>query len=69
VNKVYGIELNEDAINDAKFNAQSNGISNIEFIQGKAEDVISNVLENLDSELVAIIDPPRAGLRESFVIL
>ncbi len=68
VNKVYGIELNEDAINDAKFNAQSNGISNIEFIQGRAEDVISNVLENLDSELVAIIDPPRAGLSEFFFI-
>ena len=64
VKKVIGIELNGDAISDAKFNAQSNSISNVQFIEGKAEEKIGSALDSCgyDSEIVAVIDPPRAGL-------
>lgn len=41
------------------------GLSNIEFHCGKAEDVFPNVLGALVSpNITAIVDPPRAGLRE-----
>ena len=64
VRKVIGIELNGDAICDAEFNAKSNGITNVEYIEGKAEDMIGKALElcGFDTEIVAVIDPPRAGL-------
>lgn len=42
------------------------GIENIEFICGRAETVLPDVIRTLDDdeELVAIVDPPRAGLSE-----
>lgn len=41
------------------------GLSNVEFHCGKAEDVFPNVLSALVStNITAIVDPPRAGLRE-----
>lgn len=65
VKKVIGIELNVDAISDAKYNAELNGISNVEYIQGKAEEVITKAFDSCSaSEIVAVIDPPRAGLSE-----
>lgn len=65
VKKVIGIELNEDAINDAKFNAQNNQLTNMEFFCGRAETLIPQVLKLLNSDIkdvVAILDPPRCGL-------
>ena len=38
--KVYGVEIVEDAILDAKKNASHNQIDNVEFICGKSEDVL-----------------------------
>lgn len=65
-NKVFGIELLECAINDAKKNCQMNGIDNCEFVVGKVEttifDLINNNLMNSNSNVTVIIDPPRAGL-------
>ena len=51
---VYGVEINEDAVRDAKFNAKLNGIKNISFTATDAK----NFNEKVD---VAIIDPPRKG--------
>lgn len=39
------------------------GITNAEFIVGKAEDTLRSVLHKPYHNLVAIVDPPRAGLR------
>lgn len=66
VRRVIGLELNEDAIKDARFNAELNQITNIEFHCGRAEQLISQILNKLGSEdgdVVAILDPPRNGLR------
>lgn len=63
--KVIGIELNGDAICDARFNAELNSISNIEFHCGRAEQMIGKILDKLgpdDTDVVAILDPPRSGL-------
>ncbi|CAB4027662.1 tRNA (uracil-5-)-methyltransferase homolog A, partial [Paramuricea clavata] len=62
--KVIGIELCQEAVEDAKFNAESNGLSNVEYHCGKAEDVIvktTMALDEEESQVIAILDPPRAG--------
>ena len=63
VKKVYGIEIVEQAIEDAKENAKMNNIENIEFYAGDVEKVFSNLMEKKqiypDS---VIVDPPRKGL-------
>ena len=40
--KVYGVEIVPEAIEDAKKNAELNGISNVEFAVGEAETVIQS---------------------------
>ena len=62
VKKVYGIEINENAILDAKKNAELNGISNIEFINGDVEFAFDKLLNNGIKPNVVIVDPPRKGL-------
>lgn len=69
VKKVIGIELCQEAVEDAKVNAKLNGLSNVEFHCGKAEDVFPNVLSALVSPSVtAIVDPPRAGLHSKVIL-
>lgn len=57
--KVWGIEENPYAVDDARINAVFNHISNVEFLQGKVEDVLLEVPESPD---VVVLDPPRAGV-------
>ena len=61
--KVYGIEIVEQAIEDAKCNAIINHINNVEFITGDTEKVLTDLIENekIISDVV-IVDPPRRGL-------
>ncbi|KAJ8005804.1 hypothetical protein DPEC_G00121680 [Dallia pectoralis] len=69
VKKVIGIEMCQDAVNDAKVNALINGLSNIEFHCGKAEDVFQMVLNAVvSSSVTAIVDPPRAGLHSKVIL-
>ncbi|KAK1892637.1 tRNA (uracil-5-)-methyltransferase like A [Dissostichus eleginoides] len=69
VKKVIGIEMCQEAVEDAKVNAKLNGLSNIEFHCGKAEDVFPNILNALVSpNLTAIVDPPRAGLHSKVIL-
>lgn len=47
----------------------SPGLSNVEFHCGRAEGLVPTVVSRLASQqLVAILDPPRAGLRESLFV-
>ena len=61
--KVYGIEIVEDAVKDAKENALNNGIDNVEFFAGDVEDVLDDLLneEGIIPDVV-MVDPPRKGL-------
>ncbi|CAN9513551.1 unnamed protein product [Ophioblennius macclurei] len=69
VKKVIGIELCQEAVEDAKVNAAFNGLTNVEFHCGKAEDIFPNVLNALVSPSVtAIVDPPRAGLHSKVIL-
>jgi tRNA (uracil-5-)-methyltransferase len=76
VNHVIGIEIVPEAIRDAKENALNNKIDNVSFYAGKAEDLIGEsitILKNkleyqkIDGDIVAIVDPPRAGFTNSFI--
>ncbi|XP_053181004.1 tRNA (uracil-5-)-methyltransferase homolog A [Scomber japonicus] len=69
VRKVIGIEMCQEAVEDAKVNAKLNGLSNVEFHCGKAEDVFPNILNALVSpSITAIVDPPRAGLHSKVIL-
>ena len=62
VKKVYGVEIVEEAIKDAKQNAEINKVDNIEFIQGDVEVAFNKMLDNGVKPSVVIVDPPRKGL-------
>ena len=62
VEKVYGVEIVEEAIKDAKQNAEINNEDNIEFIQGDVEVAFNKMLDNGVKPSVVIVDPPRKGL-------
>lgn len=59
--KVYGVEIIEQAIENAKINAKENNISNAEFFVGKSEVVIPRLIEDGTKPDVIVVDPPRKG--------
>ncbi len=64
--KVIGIEYVPEAIEDAKANAEANGITNCEFFAGDMKDVLSEAfIEEHGRPDVIILDPPRAGIHPS----
>ncbi|XP_051507789.1 tRNA (uracil-5-)-methyltransferase homolog B-like isoform X3 [Myxocyprinus asiaticus] len=62
--RVIGIELIEQAVEDAKHNAALNRVNNCKFLSGKAEVVLPSLMPTLsfDGGLTAIVNPSRAGL-------
>ncbi|KAH0485621.1 MAG: uncharacterized protein KVP18_001912 [Porospora cf. gigantea A] len=79
---VLGVEMVPEAVTDARVNAELNKLS-CRFLTGKVEDVVPSLLAKLEtggeldgvvvpkaadfSDVVAIVDPPRAGLQKSVV--
>lgn len=60
--KVYGVEIVPQAIEDARRNAALNGMDNVEFFVGKAEEVLPEQYEkNQVHADVIVVDPPRKG--------
>mgnify|MGYP005765914177 CR=1 FL=1 len=60
--KVYGVEIVPQAIEDARENARLNGMENVEFFVGKAEEVLPEQYEkNHIRADVIVVDPPRKG--------
>lgn len=59
--KVIGVEIIEEAIEDAKENCKINNISNVEFICG---DVLKVIVDIKDKPDIIILDPPRNGIQE-----
>lgn len=62
--KVYGVELNGSAVENAKSNAQLNGIANAEFLVGDVQEILPAFKEPPD---VVLVDPPRNGLMPKVV--
>ncbi len=65
--KVIGVEIIEPAIADAKENAKINGIRNVEFFVGKAEDLFPEFVSQGLHANVVVVDPPRKGLDPALV--
>ncbi len=65
--KVIGVELNGDAVYDAKFNAKRNNIENIEFYTADASDFMVEMAKLGQRADVVIMDPPRAGSDQRFM--
>ena len=71
--KVYGVEIVPQAIEDARRNAKINGIENAEFFVGKAEEVLPEYYAEYARKHpgqqahadVIVVDPPRKGCEES----
>lgn len=63
--QVYGIEIIEQAIIDARENARINEIDNVKFYVGKAEEVLPELYEaeGIYADVI-VVDPPRKGCDE-----
>lgn len=61
--KVYGVEIVPQAIDDARRNALENGIENVEFYVGKAEDILPEKKHVAHADVI-VVDPPRKGCDE-----
>jgi 23S rRNA (uracil1939-C5)-methyltransferase len=59
--RVYGIELQAAAIEDAMRNARANGIANCTFLPGEVRHVLPELLRQGIRAEVVVADPPRAG--------
>lgn len=61
---ITGVEINADAVADAKVNAAANGLSNVGFFCGDSADFAKNTYGSID---FALIDPPRAGCSDKMI--
>ena len=60
--KVIGVEVIEQAVNDARDNAKRNGIENAEFFCGDAGQAALELEKQGVKADVVVVDPPRKGL-------
>ncbi|WP_040205355.1 23S rRNA (uracil(1939)-C(5))-methyltransferase RlmD [Neobacillus jeddahensis] len=65
--KVFGVEVVSEAIDDAKRNAELNGLTNAEFTAGEAEVVIPKWYMDGNAADVLVVDPPRKGCDEALL--
>lgn len=64
---VIGVELNPDAVRDARINAKENKITNARFYQRDAGEFMENMAENGEHADVVFMDPPRTGSDKKFM--
>ena len=65
--RVIGVELNPDAVRDAKQNARLNNIENIDFYCGDAGEFMTEMAKNGEKLDLLLMDPPRAGASKEFL--
>ena len=65
--EVIGVELNKQAVADAKINARINNITNVEFIADDATNYITHAAKNREKIDIIIMDPPREGSTKQFI--
>ncbi|MEE1356690.1 MAG: 23S rRNA (uracil(1939)-C(5))-methyltransferase RlmD, partial [Clostridia bacterium] len=65
--EVIGVEANRDAVEDAKANAEYNGIKNARFIAADAGELMSEIAQSGEHVDVVVTDPPRAGCSRRFL--
>ena len=66
--EVYGIEIVEQAIEDAKENCKINNIKNAKYFAGDTEELLSDLIEKQSIiPDVVVVDPPRKGLDKTTI--
>jgi len=65
--QVIGVDIVQEAVNDAKMNAELNGIKNTRFICGAAEEIIPRLLMEGTTPDVVFLDPPRKGCERALL--
>ncbi|MBQ7927065.1 MAG: 23S rRNA (uracil(1939)-C(5))-methyltransferase RlmD [Lachnospiraceae bacterium] len=65
--QVIGVELNQDAVKDARINAKCNQVENIRFYQNDAGKFLVEMAEQGAKVDVVLMDPPRSGSDEAFL--
>ena len=65
--EVLSVELNPDAVRDAKRNAKLNGVSNMRFVCADASAFLTELAEAGETADVVVMDPPRAGSTPAFM--
>jgi 23S rRNA (uracil1939-C5)-methyltransferase len=63
--KVYGLEVDAQAVADARLNAALNVISNVEFLAGEVEKRLPELAAQGLRPDVIVLDPPRAGCNQA----
>jgi len=64
---IVGVEIVPEAVNDAKKNAELNGISNAEFHCGDAADAFRMIKMSGARNPLVIVDPPRKGIDDKLI--
>lgn len=65
--EVYGIEIVEAAIKNARKNAEINQVENVDFYVGASEEILPKWAKEGRQIDVLVVDPPRKGLDEDFI--
>ena len=65
--EVIGVELNHDAVKDARINAKKNDVRNITFYEKDAGEFLVQMAEQDAGADVVVMDPPRSGSDEAFL--
>ena len=67
VKEVISVELNPDAVKDAKINAKINNVSNITFYENDATRFMQQMADSGDKADLVFMDPPRSGSTPEFI--
>lgn len=66
--EVYGIEIVNEAIEDAKENCRINNITNAKYYAGDTEKLLTDLIENKNIiPDIVVVDPPRKGLDKTTI--
>ena len=65
--EIVGVEVNRDAVKDAKENAVRNGVTNAKFFAGDAGEFMEECTRKGEKFDVVVTDPPRAGCSKKFL--
>lgn len=64
--QVAGVEVSETAVDWARRNAETNSISNVNFLAASAESIFADIPFTA-TETAVVIDPPRKGCSQEFL--
>ena len=65
--EVISVELNRQAVRDARVNAKINGIKNVDFFCADASDFLAEMAAEGEKADLVVMDPPRAGSTVKFM--